>query len=213
MAEHAQEDVAPAVHLLRVVRHRLGDRFVDRFVEPGHLIGHGRRLVGRGGPQAQHRCAQGAVFRHQVGDAVTAVGAMQRVRARGRPCPALLRAALRPVGFPGSALGPVGLLRTAQGFVAILPTAPGKIVALLRAALGLLDFLRAGLRRAHVRHDRLDDLGQVIAQRHLVQRRPDIHGPGERDGVLDDGFNLTLDEVRQPALHAVHPVRGIPAQS
>lgn len=38
VAEHAEEDVAPALDLVRVVRHRLGDRLVDGFVKAGDFV-------------------------------------------------------------------------------------------------------------------------------------------------------------------------------
>ena len=67
MAEHGQKGIARSVGVFRIRDHRLGQRLVDRFVEADHVarrLGRVRRHMRL--PEAQHRCAQRAVFGRQL---------------------------------------------------------------------------------------------------------------------------------------------------
>jgi len=82
---------------------------------------------------------------------------------------------------------------------------PGLLRIGLGVALGLCNGLRAGLRSAHVRHDRVEDLGQVVPQLVFAHAGSHLLGAGELHRLLHDGFRVGLYEISQSAVHVLSP--------
>src|SRR5690554_2061168 len=78
---------------------------------------------------------------------------------------------------------------------------PGPARLDVEAAFRLVDGLGARLWGAQVGHDRLDDLGQVVAQFLLAHPVARLFRAGKRHRLLCDGLGLGLDEISQFAVH------------